>query len=128
MRKLTDFQLAAVASIPSLIGGFIASTVDIWWAAVEFNISGLDHLPVVIVGLVLSLVAFLVTLPILFVALKRHKETGKKPVQGTDDIDYRIDLYMRKEAMRKLETKARVAKHIAYRTRKANKDRKSDRL
>lgn len=103
MKRLTDFQIAALSAVPSLIGGVGASAVDIWWAIQDQIVTDHWYLPVVIKGLSITLICFVISAILLVWSLKRHKETGEKPVQSKDDIDYRIMLALRKERLARLK-------------------------
>lgn len=114
MKKLTDFQIAALSAVPGIIGGAGASAVDIWWAAQDYALTGLDHLPTVMYGLGITLIAFVISTALLIWAWKRHKDTGEKPIQSKDDIDYRVALAIAKQNMKIL-----CAKEKAIRRRRA---------
>lgn len=78
MKKLTDFELAAV-------GSGIAVIADIHWLIQDYVHAGrLDHIGTS-VGLTISFVYIVWS-------VIRHKKTGAKLVQSADDIDYRVQL------------------------------------
>lgn len=98
MKKLTDFELATLSAIPCLLGDVVASATDIAWAFKDFAHSGLPHLMPVAASLSTTLPLFVISGWLLWKAWKKHKATGQKMVQGPDDIDYRIALYLQKKS------------------------------
>jgi hypothetical protein len=111
MRRLTDFQIAALSAVASFVGGFGASAVDIWWAFQEMAINAHSHLPIVIKGLGFTLIFFVLSAILLVWSLIRHRDTDKKPVQSKDDIDYRISLAFRKAGICKLKAKEKAVRN-----------------
>jgi hypothetical protein len=111
MKRLTDFHIAALSATVSLVGATGATAVDVWWAWTEYTISGMDHLDNVAIGLFLGLVLIIASAVILIWSVKRHNDTGKKPIQSKDDIDYRIALAMRRSCINKLRLKEKAIKH-----------------
>lgn len=101
MKKLTDFQIAAMSAVPGIIGGFGASAVDIWWAAKDYAVTGHAYLETVAFGLLSTLIFFVISAILLVWSLKRHRDTGEKPVQSADDIQYQVKLYLQKESFRR---------------------------
>ena len=110
-RSLTDFELAALSAIPCILGDFIASGTDIYWAFQDFFHSGLPHLMPVAASLATTLPLFAVSVYILIKSVIKHRKTGSKPVQSNDDIDYRIALYLQRKGFKEHCVKAKVIEH-----------------
>jgi len=115
MKKLTDFELAGLSTVPGLLGGLIASVTDIWWAFQDFHHTGLDHLMPVAFGLSVTIPLFLISGIILWKAINKHRSTGKKVVQSIDDIDYRIALYIKSDKFKTHIIKEKAIHHKAHR-------------
>jgi steroid 5-alpha reductase family enzyme len=111
MKKLTDFHIAALSAVPGIVGGFGASAIDIWWAYRDMLVTGHWYLPVVMNGLGITLIFFVISVILLVWSVKRHNETGQKPIQSKDDIDYRIELALRRKCIRRLSVKEKAIKH-----------------
>lgn len=97
MKKLTDFEYAA-------IGSAVAVIADLNWLAWDVIHAGRWDHAFTSTGLVLSLIYTIYS-------IYKHRKTGSKPVQGPDDIDYRIALYMRKQKFEQYCSKERAHNH-----------------
>ena len=99
MRKLTDFELAVIGSV-------LAIVTDIHWVTWDIvHAARIDHF-FTFTGLALG------TLLTIW-AWIRHRKTGSKPVQSNDDIDYRIELYLRGNSFKKLCDKEVALSYLA---------------
>lgn len=111
----TDFQIAAYSAAVALLSGVGAIIVDIAWAFSDFFHAPAPHHMPVAIGLGITIIPAIVSLVLLVKALKRHNETGRKPVQGPDDIDLRVKLALMKY---QLEEKHSCAHPIKNRVNK----------
>ena len=98
MKRLTDFELAAIGSIGAVVA-------DLHWLIQDIVHAGrFDHV-ITFVGLALA-GAYGIW------GWIRHKKTGAKPVESIDDIDYRIKLYMAKNNFHKYCAKEKALKYL----------------
>jgi hypothetical protein len=95
--KHTDFEIAAVSSV-------MAIAADVYWLVNDVIHAGrFDHY-LTAIGLVSAGV-------IMGVAWYKHARTGKKPVQGIEDIDYRIALALAKKGFSDHVCRERAIRH-----------------
>ncbi len=91
MKKLTDFELAAVGSGAAVVA-------DLHWLAADIIHAGrYDH--------IITAAGLLASLGYVVWSIYRHRQTGSKPVQSVDDIDYRVKLSILKYNFKKYESK-----------------------
>ncbi len=113
MKKFTDFHWAAISALPCILGDFIASGTDIAWAFEDFAHAP-EHIYLLKIAAALgtTLPLFTLSVGILIYSIIVHNRTGKKPVQSSEDIDYRISLAFAKHKFSKLCAKEKAIRKL----------------